>query len=219
MHYNGSGILKAVRVINIHTVFCQLPHKPPIKLRHFHAVEKAVDPVQLPPDPVDRQAFSVQKPVHHHLSARPVKEHPLQHPPTHVNPVQASVDSIKVQSDHAAEALQDEGIGLAIRGKIAQIVAIAKDQIRGDVAVLPAAAAVGFTEEARRTLTHVRAHGVLTHLTAHTGSDRALVHIVARCFIGHETKPGTTGADEAGGCVGAVVVAVVHGRVCAFIDA
>lgn len=161
----------------------------------------------------------MQNPVHHRFSARPVKEHPLQHPPAHVNPVQAFVHAIEVQSDHAAEALQNERIGLAICRKIAQIVAIAEDQVRVDVAVLPAAAAIRFTEEAWRALADVRAHGVLAHLTAHAGCDGALIHIVACFVIGHETVTGATGADEAGGCVGAVVVAVVHGRVCALIDA
>ncbi len=161
----------------------------------------------------------MQNSIDHNLSSRPVKEHPLQHPPAHVDPVQASVHPIEVQRHHAGEALQNERVGLAVRRQVAQIVAVAEDQVRADVAVLPAAASVGFTEEAWRTLAHVRAHGVLAHLAAHAGRDRALVHIVARFVVGHEAVTVATGADEAGGSVGAVVVAVVHGWVCALVDA
>lgn len=78
--------------------------------------------------------------------------------------------------------------------------------------------AVRLPEESRGTFANVGADGVLTDLAAHTRRLRTLVDIVTGFSVGHEAVAGTTGADEAGGRVGAVVVTVMDGRVCAFID-
>lgn len=78
--------------------------------------------------------------------------------------------------------------------------------------------AVRLPEESRGAFANVGADGVLADLAAHARRLRALVDIVAAFPVGHEAVAGTTGADEAGWRVGAVVVTVMDGRVCAFID-
>ena len=78
--------------------------------------------------------------------------------------------------------------------------------------------AIGLSEESRRALTNVGAHSVLTDLAAHTRRLGTLVDIVTRFAVRHEAVAGTTGADEAGGRVGAIVITVMNGGIRAFID-
>lgn len=59
---------------------------------------------------------------------------------------------------------------------------------------------------------------VFTQLTAHAGGLCTLVDIVARFAVRHEAVARTTGAYKASRCVGAIVIAVVNGWVCALID-
>lgn len=78
--------------------------------------------------------------------------------------------------------------------------------------------AVRLSEESRGALAHVGADGVLADLAAHARRLGTLVNVVTRFAVRHEAVAGTTGADEAGRRVGAVVVTVMDGWVCAFID-
>lgn len=79
--------------------------------------------------------------------------------------------------------------------------------------------AVRLPQVPRSAFADVRADGVLADLAAHGRRLAALVQVVAGLPVGHKAVAGVTGADEAGGGVGAVVVTVVDGRVCAFVDA
>lgn len=55
-------------------------------------------------------------------------------------------------------------------------------------------------------------------MTAHAGGLCTLVDIITCFAVRHEAVTRTTGAYEAGRCVGAIVITVVNGRVRAFID-
>lgn len=79
--------------------------------------------------------------------------------------------------------------------------------------------AVRLSQESRGAFTDVGADGVLADLAAHAWCLDTLADVIARFAVRHEAVAWATGADEAGGRVGAVVVAVMDGWVCAFIDA
>lgn len=219
MQHDGSGVFKAEGVVGVDAVLGQLLHEPPVQLGHLETIQEAVHPVELPGHPVDGEALAVQNSVHHHLPVGAVEEHPLHHPAVHVDPIQAPFHAVKVHGHHAGQALQDERVGVAVRRQVSQVVAVAEDEVRRDVAVLTTAAAVGLPQVPRGALADVRAHGVLADLAAHGGRLGALVQVVAGLAVGHEPVPGAAGADEAGGRVGAVVVTVVDGWVGAFVDA
>lgn len=219
MQHDSPGVFKAEGVVGIDAVLGQLLHKPPVQLRHLEAIQEAVHPVELPSHPVHSEALAVQHSVHHHLPVGAVEEHSLRHPAVHVDPIQTLVHAVKVQGHHAGQALQDERVGLAVGRQVPQVVAVAEDEVRRDVAVLPTAVAVRLPEVPRGAFADVRAHGVLADLAAHSGRLSALVQVVAGLAVGHEPVAGAADADEAGGRVGAVVVTVVDGRVGAFVDA
>lgn len=218
VQHNSSGVFKAEGVIGVHAVLSQFPHKSTVQFRHFHAVQETVHPVEFPRYPVDGQALPVQDAVDHRLPVATVEVHPLDHPAVHVDPIQSLVDAVEVHGHHAGQALQDQGVGLAVCRQVPQVVAVAEDEVRRDVAILTAAVSVRLAEETRGALANVGADGVLAHLTAHARRLSAFVDIVARFAVRHETVAMATGADEARGRVGAVVIAVVDGRVRAFID-
>lgn len=160
----------------------------------------------------------MQNPIDNDLPVTAVERHPLDHSTVYVDPIEALVNAIEVQSDHAGQALQNERVGLPICRQIPQIIAVAEDEVRRDVAVLTAAASVWLSEESWRALAHVGANGVFADLTAHARCLCAFIDIVARFAVGHQTVAGTAGAYEAGGRVSAVVITVVNGQVSAFID-
>lgn len=218
MQNNTPGVFKAVGVIAINAMFGQFLDKATIQFRHFKAIQEAVHPVEFPPDPVNRQALSMQNSFDHLLSVAAVEKHPLYHSAAHINPIETFVDAVKVQSDRAGQALQNERVGLPVRWQVPQVVAVAEDEVGRDVAVLSAAASVRLSEKSRRALAHVGANGVFTDLAANAGCLCALIDIVACFAVGHEAVTWTAGADEAGGCVCAVVVAVVNGWVRTLID-
>lgn len=219
MQHDGPGVFKAEGVVGVDAVLGQLLHEPPIELGHLEAIQEAVHPVELPGHPVDGKALTVQDPVHHHLPVGAVEEHPLHHPAVHVNPVQTLFHAVKVHGHHAGQTLQDERVGVAVRRQVPQVVAVAEDEVRRDVAVLPTAVAVRLPQVTRGALADVRADCVLADLAAHGGRLGTLVQVVAGLPVGHESVARAAGADEAGGRVGAVVVTVVDGRVGAFVDA
>lgn len=218
VQHDGPGVFKAEGVVGVDAVLGQFLHEPPVQLGHLEAIQEAVHPVELPGHPVDGESLAMQNSVHHHLPAGAVEEHPLYHPAVHVNPIQTLVHAVKVHGHHAGQALQDERVGLAVRRQVPQVVAIAEDEVRRDVAVLPTAVAVRLPQVSRSAFADVRADGVLADLAAHGRRLAALVQVVAGLSIGHEPIAGAAGADEAGGRVGAVVVTVVDGRVGAFVD-
>lgn len=219
MQHNGPGVFKAEGVVGINAVLGQLLHEPPVQLGHLQAIYEAVHPVEFPGHPVNSEALTVQNPIHHHLPAGAVQEHPFYHPATHVNPIQTLVHAVKVHGHHAGQALQDERVGLAIRRQVPQVVAVAEDEVRRDSAVLPTAVAIRLPQVPRCAFADVRADGVLADLAAHGGRLGALVQVVAGLPVGHELVAGAAGANEAGGRVCAVVVTVVDRRVGAFVDA
>lgn len=218
MQHNGSGVFKAVGVIGIDTVFSQFLDKATIQFRHLKAIQEAVHPVEFPRYPVNCKALPMQNSIDHHLSVTTVEGHPLNHSAAHINPIETLVDAIKVHGHHTGQALQDQRVGLPICRQVPKVIAVAEDEIRRNVAVLTAAASVGLSEESWGTLTDVGANSVLTHLAAHTRCLCAFVDIITRFTVGHEAVARATGADEAGGRVGTVVITVVDGWVCAFID-
>lgn len=209
MQHNGSGVFKAVGIVGINTMLDQFPHKPPIQLGHFKTVQCAVYPVEFPPYPVDCKPFAVYDPVDNHLSVTAVKVHPLYNSPAHINPIEALVDTIKVEGNHTVHVLQDQRVRLTVRRQVPQVVAVAEDEVRGDVAVLTASVAVRLPQVTRGTLAHVGSYSVFAHLAAHTRSLFTLVHIVASLAVRHEAVAQATSAEKPRGCVGAVVITVV----------
>lgn len=218
MQHNGSGVFKAEGVVGIHAVLGKFLHESTVQLRHLETIQEAVHPVEFSGYPVNREALPVQNSIHHHLSVSARVGHPLDHSAAHVDPIKTPVDSIKVHGHHAGQALQDQRVGLSVRRQVPEVIAVAEDQVGGDVTVLAAAVAVGLPEESRGTLTDVGADGVLADLAAHARRLCALVDVVARDVVGHEAVAGATGADEAGGRVGAIVVTVMDGWFRAFVD-
>lgn len=160
----------------------------------------------------------MQNSINHHLSVTAIVMHPFYHSAAHINPIETLVDAIKVRGHHTGQTLQNERIGHPICWQIPQVVAVAEDQVRWNVAVLTAAAPIRLSEETWSTLAHVGTNCVFTQLTAHAGGLCTLVDIVARFAVRHEAVARTTGAYKASRCVGAIVIAVVNGWVCALID-
>lgn len=218
MQDNGSGVFKAVAIIGINTVLSQFLHKTPIQFTHFDTIQEAVHPVELPGYPVHSEALAMQHSVDHNLSVAAIKGHPFYHSTAHVDPVKTLVHAIKVHGHHAGQALQDQRIGLPVSRQVPQVIAVAEDEVGCDVAVLAAAASVWLSEESWGALAHVGADSVLAHLAAHARRLGTLVNIVTGFVVGHEAVARTTGTYETGECVGAVVITVVDGGVCAFID-
>lgn len=218
MQHNGPGVFKAVTVIGIDAVLCQFLHKSTIQFRYFKTIQEAVGPVEFSAYPVHCEALPMQNSIDHHLSVAAIEGHPLNHSAADVNPIKMLFDAIKVQGHHAGQALQHHGVSLSIRGQVPQVVEVAEDKVGRDVAVLTAGVAVRLSEESRSTLTDVGAQSVLTDLAAHARGLCTLVDVVTRFFVRHEAVARATGTDEAGGCVGAIVVTVMDGWVCAFID-
>ncbi|TNN64427.1 hypothetical protein EYF80_025377 [Liparis tanakae] len=204
MQHNGSGVFKAVGVVGIDAVFSQFPLKSTVQFRHLETIQEAVHPVQFSGHPVNGKALPMRNAVDHHLSVAASEGHPLNHSPVYIDPIKTLVDAVKVQGHHAGQALQDQRVGLSVRGQVPEVVAVAEDEVGRDVAVLAAAVAVRLSEESRGTLAHVGADGVLADLAAHARRLRTLVDVVARFAVGHEAVAGATGADEA------VVVPVAH---------
>lgn len=196
----------------------QFLHKSTVQFRHFETVRKAVHPVQFPGYPVNCKAFSMQNSIDNHFSVTAIIGHSLNHSATHIDPIKALVNAVKVQSHHTGQPLQDERVGCPVCWQIPQVITVAEDKVRWDVAVLAAAMAVWLSQESRSTFTHVGADGVLADLTAHSGCLSTLIDVVTRFAVRHEAVARATGADKAGGRVSAVVITVMDGRVCAFID-
>lgn len=69
--------------------------------------------------------------------------------------------------------------------------------------------AVWLSQEPRCTFTNVGPDGVLADLAAHAWRLPALIDIVTRFAVRHEAVARATGADKAGGRVGAVVITVM----------
>lgn len=159
----------------------------------------------------------MQNPADNHFSVAAIIGHSLDHSATHIDPIKPLVNAIKVQSHHAGQPLQDERVGGPVCRQVPQVITVAEDEVRGDVAVLAAATAVWLSQESGSTFADVGADGVLADLAAHPGALSTLVDVVARLAVGHEAVSPATGADEAGGRVGAVVIAVMDRRVRAFI--
>lgn len=218
MQHDGSWVFKAEGVVIVDAVLGQLLHESPVQLRHLKTIQEAVHPVELPGHPVHSEALPVQNSIHHHLPAGAVEEHPFHHPAVHVNPIKTFFHAVKVHGHNAGQALQDERVGMAVRRQVPQVVAVAEDEVRRDVAVLPTAVAIRLPQVPRRAFADVRADGVLADLAAHGRRLGALVQVVAGLSVGHQPVAVMASADEAGGCVGAVVVTVVDRRVGAFVD-
>lgn len=218
MQHNGSGVFKAEGVIGINTVFSQFLHKSTIQFRHFDTIQEAVHPVEFPGYPVNCKALPMQNSIDHHLPVTAIKGHPLNHSAAHINPIKTLVNAIKVHGHHTGEALQDQRVGLSVCWQVPQVIAVAEDKVGWDVTVLTAAVAVRLSEKSRGAFTNVGADSVLTDLAAHAWCLRTLVDIVASFAVRHEAVAGATAADKAGGRVGAIVITVMDGWVCAFID-
>lgn len=159
----------------------------------------------------------MQNPADNHFSVAAIIGHSLDHSAAHIDPIKPLVNAIKVQSHHAGQPLQDERVGGPVCRQVPQVITVAEDEVRGDVAVLAAATAVWLSQESGSTFADVGADGVLADLAAHSGALSTLVDVVARLAVGHEAVSPATGADEAGGRVGAVVIAVMDRRVRAFV--
>lgn len=218
MQHNGSGVFKAEGVIGINTVFSQFLHKSTIQFRHFDTIQEAVHPVEFPGYPVNCKALPMQNSIDHHLPVTAIKGHPLNHSAAHINPIKTLVNAIKVHGHHTGEALQDQRVGLSVCWQVPQVIAVAEDKVGWDVTVLTAAVAVRLSEKSRGAFTNIGADSVLTDLAAHAWCLRTLVDIVACFAVRHEAVAGATAADKAGGRVGAIVITVMDGWVCAFID-
>lgn len=218
MEYNSSGVFKAESVIGVNTVLSQFLHKSTVQFRHFETIQKAVHPVQFPGYPVNCKAFSMQNPIDNHFSVTAIIGHSLNHSAAHIDPIKALVNAIKVQSHHTGQPLQDERVSFPVRWQIPQVITVAEDKVRWDVAVLAAAMAVWLSQESGSTFTNVGAHSVLADLTAHSGCLPTLIDVITRFAVRHEAIARATGADKAGGRVSAVVITVMDWRVCAFID-
>lgn len=79
--------------------------------------------------------------------------------------------------------------------------------------------AVWLSQESGGTFTNIGPDGVLADLAAHAWCLSALIDIIARFAVRHEAVAWVTGADEAGGRVGAVVITVMDCWVRALIHA
>lgn len=191
-----------------------------IQLGHLDVFRGPIQPVQLVRHPVDGNTFEAMCLVSDQiLLAGAVDEDSIDGLVAHVGVVDPLVAIVKVQCHHILQVHLHQIVARAIDRSIAQVVSIAEDQPRRNiVAAFAHIAPDGALVILLVALAKVRTWRVETIIAAHRLLGVALVDIFARLPILRQLISLATFAVIAGGRVHALVLALIHLGLEAFVD-